>query len=514
MIESLPNFKNEKHQKLALNIAGIAVASSILYTYYRILTRTNKKKESSREIPVPGSSYPLVGHMFSLGEKPGETISKWHAELGPIIKLNMGAQTWVVVDDPALAQKVFVGHGAETSYRVESTYSFKHYSMGGKGIAFAQPGPGLKENRAAAFTVLAPRIIADKYMELIKRESYELVSRLIESTEIESGVDPLKYLELNSMNIMFLSLFGRRFNDVTDQEFISLTGINDKHMKYLALEHDLGNFFPKLSFINKFAGIHAEQKKYIETERDPLYKKLIKEALAYDEPNVMKSLGENGYHFTQDEMIVFASDLVAAGTDTISVTLHWTFAIMCNYPTVQQKVVAEIDQFIEKNGRIPEFTEREEVPYCISVIKECMRYKPTTPFGLPRAVREDVEVDGYIIPKGALVIANMDSLHKNPEFYPDPLSFYPDRYMNNLKTMQSAANGRFENRDQFNFGFGRRICPGIYLSEVELFYAFVQLFARTLVEPVDGVMPNIEKARHVGAILRPHKYKVQFFKRN
>lgn len=85
----------------------------------------------------------------------------------------------------------------------------------------------------------------------------------------------------------------------------------------------------------------------------------------------------------------YIADLVAAGTDTISVTLHWTFAIMCNYPTVQQRVVAEIDQFIEKNGRIPEFTEREEVPYCISVIKECMRYKPTTPFGLPRAVHED-----------------------------------------------------------------------------------------------------------------------------
>lgn len=66
-----------------------------------------------------------------------------------------------------------------------------------------------------------------------------------------------------------------------------------------------------------------------------------------------------------------------------------------------------------------------------------------------------VAVDGYIIPKGALVIANMDSLHKRPEYYPDPQAFRPDRFMNNLKTMQSAANGKFENRDHFNFGFGR-----------------------------------------------------------
>lgn len=132
MIEFLSSFKNEKRQMLALQTAGIAVASSLLYTSYKVFANTNKKKEGIREIPVPSSSYPIVGHMFSLGESPGETISKWHADLGPIIKLKMGAQTWVIVDDPALAQKIFVTHGAQTSYRVESIYAYKHYSMGGK----------------------------------------------------------------------------------------------------------------------------------------------------------------------------------------------------------------------------------------------------------------------------------------------------------------------------------------------------------------------------------------------
>lgn len=66
-----------------------------------------------------------------------------------------------------------------------------------------------------------------------------------------------------------------------------------------------------------------------------------------------------------------------------------------------------------------------------------------------------VEVDGYIIPKGASIVANMGSLHKQPQYYPDPEVFHPERFMNNLKTMQSAANGRFEERDQYNFGFGR-----------------------------------------------------------
>lgn len=40
-------------------------------------------------------------------------------------------------------------------------------------------------------------------------------------------------------------------------------------------------------------------------------------------------------------------------------------------------------------------------------------------------------------------------------YYDDADKFIPERFMNNLKTMLSAANGRFEERDHFNFGWGR-----------------------------------------------------------
>lgn len=64
---------------------------------------------------------------------------------------------------------------------------------------------------------------------------------------------------------------------------------------------------------------------------------------------------------------------------------------MCNYPEVQRKAAEEIDTFIESNGCLPTFDDRRQLPYCISVIKECMRFKPITPFGLPHTVYEDGE---------------------------------------------------------------------------------------------------------------------------
>lgn len=49
----------------------------------------------------------------------------------------------------------------------------------------------------------------------------------------------------------------------------------------------------------------------------------------------------------------------------------------------------------------------------------------------------------------------MESMHMRQDTYPNPEKFEPERFMNNLKTMQSAANGKLEERDHFNFGWGR-----------------------------------------------------------
>lgn len=62
---------------------------------------------------------------------------------------------------------------------------------------------------------------------------------------------------------------------------------------------------------------------------------------------------------------------------------------MCNYPNAQRRVIEEIATFIETHGRIPFFEDREELPFCVSTIKECMRFKPTTPFGLPHTTIKD-----------------------------------------------------------------------------------------------------------------------------
>jgi hypothetical protein len=132
-IETIRLLRSDKNQATPI-IVSIAAATAVVYTSFCIAFAHygRKKNQNIKEIPMPGSSFPYIGHLLSLGELPGKTISKWHQQLGPIIQLQMGRQTWITVCCPILAHKIFVTCGAETSYRPYAVFTQDYHSMKGK----------------------------------------------------------------------------------------------------------------------------------------------------------------------------------------------------------------------------------------------------------------------------------------------------------------------------------------------------------------------------------------------
>jgi len=129
--ESIKTSRIEKEQ--ALRVVSIAAATAILYQSYRLITaEKSTKKQGLKEIPVAPSCYPYVGHTFSLGRIPSDTIRQWHAKCGPVIKIMLGKRVWITIADPTLAHKVFVTHGAHASYRPHLNFSHKLFSGGGR----------------------------------------------------------------------------------------------------------------------------------------------------------------------------------------------------------------------------------------------------------------------------------------------------------------------------------------------------------------------------------------------
>lgn len=78
---------------------------------------------------------------------------------------------------------------------------------------------------------------------------------------------------------------------------------------------------------------------------------------------------------------------------------------MVIHPEVQKKAQEELDRVVGK--RLPEFSDKESLPYISCIAWECLRWNPVTPFGLAHSVTEDDEYNGYRIPKGTTVLPNV-----------------------------------------------------------------------------------------------------------
>jgi len=119
-------------------------------------------------------------------------------------------------------------------------------------------------------------------------------------------------------------------------------------------------------------------------------------------------------------------------------------------PKVQKKAQEELDRVIGK-GRLPDFSDREDLPYISAVVREVLRLNPPFPFGVPARATQNDEYRGYLIPEGATVVQNIWAICRDPNIYPDPEAFNPDRFLKDGKIDPSVLNP--EDRV---FGAGRR----------------------------------------------------------
>jgi len=151
-----------------------------------------------------------------------------------------------------------------------------------------------------------------------------------------------------------------------------------------------------------------------------------------------------------------------AGSETAVSSMSSLFLALTLYPEVQKRAQAELDSVISRD-RLPTFEDKTRLPYIEAMCKELLRWQMVTPLGVPHASVEDDVYRGFFIPKGSLVISDVWAVLHNPELYPDPETFKPERYLNQDGTFQDDPIIALA------FGAGKRICPARHLVEMILF---------------------------------------------
>ncbi|EIE82190.1 hypothetical protein RO3G_06895 [Rhizopus delemar RA 99-880] len=502
-------------KKLKDNASIIIPASAALFSILYLSRREKvEEKKGFKEIPFPPNTtnLPIFGHIFALGSCPSKQVTKWHEEMGPIYKIYMGNQLWVMISDPFLAHDIFVKAGSSTSSRPYHRFLIDIYGKNNRGIVFAQNDILWKNKRKAVTSILSPGSV-DKFSDVLEIEIECLIDRFAKYSQAEETIDPFKEIQLSAMNVPLKLALATRFETTDNPTFKKLHKAIDKGMVYGGPAGDISSYLPSLAWTDTFTGMEKKMRDFIHHYRDLIYGKLISDALKSEQHSLVKDLyqmKEEGL-IDEDDITVFMSDLVGAGADTVATTIYWSFAILSQMPEVQAKLTKELDEWKSKHasGAIPRFNEdRESLPYSVCVQKEIMRFRPATNFGIPHMASEDVTVNGYFIPKGTILISSMAAMHKNPNFYEDPNEFKPERFMTNINRMGAAANTKIEERDHFGFGWGRRICPGIHLAEKELFNFFVRFFSKFTIETEldsqgQNVKLNLDDYIEEGIVCKP-----------
>ncbi|ORZ01290.1 cytochrome P450 [Syncephalastrum racemosum] len=499
-------------------IAALAVCYLVISLYKR--HQNHNDRNGLKEVPSPPGEYPILGHILAMGKSPVERLLEWHRTIGPMYRISMGARKWILINDPVMAHELFVQRGSLTSSRNAHSFSHRVYADHGRGIVAAQADRRWKSSRTIALSILAPKMV-EQYGSLLRDEADKLVDNLLDATATQNRVDPFKLLQLASLNVIMVTCFARRISSLEDEMFHTLIGLTDGFIKFAGITGDTGSFFPILRAWDLLSSKERMLKKFIREYRDEPFANLVRDALVSDQECLTKDIYDmkDNYNLDEKDVMILLSDLVVAGSDTTAVTLTWAFSILVHHPDVQKKIQAEIDAFkASHNGNLPRFADRDELPYTISVQKECMRFRTTTNFGVPHVATESFEYRGYYIPQGTTLISNMYAMHRNPDAYENPDTFKPERFINNTKTMMASMNGALEGRDHYNFGWGRRVCPGAHLAEVEIYNAFIRVLEKCDILPeMDEnkrpMYPDINNAKTGGVTVTPENMYMRFLLR-
>ncbi|RUP44061.1 cytochrome P450, partial [Jimgerdemannia flammicorona] len=175
---------------------------------------------------------------------------------------------------------------------------------------------------------------------------------------------------------------------------------------------------------------------------------------------------------------------------------------------------AEIDAVVG-HDRLPKRTDETLLPYIRAIIREELRFRPPGGWiSFPhQSIKEDT-YEGFHIPADTSIVANVWAMHMDSVKYVNPEKFMPERYLNVTESSAASANGPIADRDHVAFGWGRRLCPGIHLTDAEAFVATALLLWSYKIEVEEGGgLPNINKWT-LGVTMHPKPYKVKFVPRH
>lgn len=175
-----------------------------------------------------------------------------------------------------------------------------------------------------------------------------------------------------------------------------------------------------------------------------------------------------------------AQAIIGAGTTTTASVLRvGTYHVLAD-PSILNKLTTELRKAIPNPAVATPLRELEQLPYLSAVISESLRRDHGVSHRLQRVAPDRaLQFNAWTIPPGTPVSMTSVLMHENPEIFPHPHTFDPERWLKSGSTSTQGSNGLHRlDRYLVPFGKGSRACAGINLAYAELYLTFANVFRR------------------------------------
>eukprot|EP00164_Ancoracysta_twista_P003444 GFYU01004596.1.p1 GENE.GFYU01004596.1~~GFYU01004596.1.p1 ORF type:complete len:554 (+),score=165.01 GFYU01004596.1:181-1842(+) len=204
---------------------------------------------------------------------------------------------------------------------------------------------------------------------------------------------------------------------------------------------------------------------------------------------VASGMAKGTITMTEQEFFHTVNEILLANVEVAACVLSWALVHVAMYKGVQDKLIKEIDELLEKGGDVTVWDDINNLEYLDMMLKESARYKPPAEYNLPENLPNDEVLHDFLIPRHTPVILNIYKLNRHPGHWTNPDDFEPERFRPNVDGTKSYDEHAF-----FRFGLGPRKCLGYRLAGSIL----KTLIATTLKDytiSVEGGSENVKEFR-------------------
>ncbi|CAH0595508.1 unnamed protein product [Chrysodeixis includens] len=478
----------------------------LAYSVY-LFTRRKFSYWEKKKIPhlppttIVGNYFNFILQKENLAENTRKICEKFPDE--PLIGAYYGTEPALIVQDPELIKLVATKDFHIFSGREVSEFSHKEMITRNLFSTYGDRWKALRQNLSPIFSSSKMKSM----FPLIIKCSYVFEDMLDKEIKKSSVLDVRTILARYTMDCICSCAFGVETQTMEKTEnnvFKSMGDIILCSTPYNAAKSVLRAVWPSIFyglgfkvfskdveiFFNKLLTDIFQNRNYEPTTRNDFVDYLLKmrkNNLVGDGLKNTKLEAGSKVTVEVDEEFLLAQCILffIAGFETSSTTLTYTLFELAKHPEKQDKAIEEVDKYMRRHENKLQYECVGEIPYLEACVDEALRLYPVLGMLAREALEDYVFPSGLKVEKGMRVHLPLYQLHYNPDYFPDPKEYRPERFYGEEK--QNIIPHTY-----MPFGDGPRTCLGMRFARMQMAAGLITLLKKYRVELAPGMSKTLK----------------------